>query len=181
MADYTPEQQQTLDRIKAECDEGNTRLAASTPAKIPPGARAVGSPGGYWRQQQARVLRMVPPGEILTQYGTTWFRPEPRYDGPIVEVAVSMLLGVRDVDFAARAVTKRPARPNATVRRFRTSDLWLNGYQLLHTPSERNPLHVSVFYGQIVGPDQRDQARASWADPSRVTLDALAISAGEAL
>lgn len=182
MTDYTAEEQQILDRIKSECEHANAEFPQVLANRLAPGARPVGSPGGHWRQPQARILRMVPPGEILTQYGTDYFRAQPRFEAHyIVEVALSMLLGDHDTAFAAQMVTRKPARANATVRRFRTSDLWLNGYRVLHTPSEFNPAHVSVYYGDIYEPAQRELARASWEDSNRVTLDALAILAGEAL
>ncbi len=179
MTNYTPEQREILDKLTADLDEGNARLEAA--AQVPEGARLVGTPGGYWRQPQGRVIRLVPPGNVVSQYGTTWFRPAPRFDLPTYEVALSMMLGQHSAKFAARTVTKKRPKPNANVRWFRTDDLWLNGYTVYHTPSEHNRFHVSVYYGQPVEPDQYEIAVASWARPDRVTLDELAIPAGEAI
>jgi len=181
MPDYTPEQRLILDKLKADFDEANAKLAAQASTSLPAGARMVGSAGGYWNQQQGRMFLLVPPGEILTQYGTSWFRAEPRFEAYTVQVAVSMLKGQHSKAYAARKVTRMPPRNNANVRYFRTDDLWLNGYTVYHAPSEHNELHISVYFGNPAEPDQLESARASWADPNRVTLDALAVPAGEAV
>ncbi|WP_445160956.1 hypothetical protein ACTXG5_22875 [Mycobacterium sp. Dal123C01] len=93
----------------------------------------------------------------------------------MVEMDVSMLLGRLDVEQTARFVTKRPPKPSAAVRYFNSDDLYLNGYLVTLTPSERIPTHVSVHFGPPFGIKDVEQARASWADPDRVTLDSLAL------
>jgi hypothetical protein len=174
----TAEQRQWLVDLAASLAEANRRLDAAPP---PPGLAPVGTPGRHWRTPQARRIRHVLPGSIVTQYGTTWFRERPRWDAPIVEVAVSMLLGLQSVEYAAMMVTRQsPPKPEATVRCFRTDDLYLAGYFVMHTPTESNPRHVSVFYGEPCGPDEVEKAMACWSDAGRVTLESLAITAGEA-
>jgi hypothetical protein len=179
MTERTAEEAWRLAAVSEQLRLRNEELAAMA---AQPGHRWVGAPGS-WRAPQARVIRWVPPGNILTQYGTETFREEPRFDAlpPMVEVEVSMILGRRSVADAARIVTKRPPRPNATVRYFRTDDLYLNGYSVAHTPTERNPGHVSVHYGQLVHIDQVELARAHWSQRGRVTLESLAVRAGEAM
>jgi hypothetical protein len=107
--EQTPEQRQWLADTKARLVELNARFAAVPPS---PGHRTVGTPGGHWRAPQARRLRYVLPGEILTQYGTTWFRERPRWDAPIVEVSLSMLLGRQTIEYAAKMVTRQPPKPD---------------------------------------------------------------------
>lgn len=177
MTDYTPEQQQLLNDVRAQLEAANAQIEAMVP---PQGARYVGAPGGHWRTPQARVVRFVPPGEIVTQYGTTWFREVPEFYAPKVDIEVSMILGQRDVEFAAFRVTRRRPRGTATVRYFRTDDLWLHGYYVAKTPSEHFPEHVSIYYGD---PNVNDveAAVARWGDPERVTLEQIAIPAGEAI
>jgi hypothetical protein len=96
---YTVEQQETLQRLRSEIEAANTSLTAEVGSRLAPGARLIGTPG-YWRQPQGRLFLLVPPGEILNQYGTTWFRALPRFDAPIVQVAISMLLGKHSVAMA---------------------------------------------------------------------------------
>lgn len=180
MGDYSAEEKQFLAELTARLNSANKELDKRVELSKPPGARDVGSPGGHWRQPQSRSIRFVPPGEMLTQYGTTWFREIPRFEAPIVEVEVSMMLGLRDVNFAARMVTGRRPKRDARVRHFRTDDLCLNGYLAAHTPTERNRHHVSIYYGQFVGVEEVELAMNSWLQPNRVTLESLAIPAGEA-
>ena len=93
----------------------------------------------------------------------------------MVEIDVSMLRGRLGINETARIVTKRPPKPSARVRYFSTDDLYLNGYFVTLTPSERISNHVSVHFGPPFGIKDVEQARASWADPNRVTLDVLAL------
>lgn len=179
MMEYTNDEQQRLDEIMAAIDAA--LLEPDAPGDPPPGTRRVGTPGGHWRTAQDRVALLVRPGEIVTQYGTTWFRELPQFYGQISEVEISMMLGRRDVEFAAWKVLRRGPKKVSTVRYFRSSDLWLNGYIPALTPTEHNRFHVSIYYGGLARPSDVEQAAATWADPSRVTLESLAISANEAL
>jgi hypothetical protein len=163
-----------LDTLKAEL----AALNAETD-KLPyrPGTRDVGSPGGRWRTLQGRPLRWVLPGETITQYGTSaaGFREQPRFDAqfPMVEMEVSMMLGRVSAQEAARFVTMRPPKPSARARYFNTDDLYRNGYTVLHTPSERIPNHVSVYFGAPFAINDLQKARAQWFSPGRVTLESL--------
>ena len=180
MVERTPEDEQRLIEITRWVNARNAELEASL---TPPGYRRVGSPRGNWRTPQARVVRWIPPGYWLTQYGSTDqpFRAQPRFEGlQVVEVEVSMVRGRRSVEETAQLISKKPPKPAAAVCFFRTADLWLKGYLVAHTPNERNPNHVSVHYGEAVTTDRHEIARARWAEPDRVTLDSLAIPADEA-
>lgn len=122
---YTAEQQARLAAMRVEFDAMNAELEANQQA--PPGMRLVGTPGGDWRTPQAQVVRLVPTGEIITQYGTSWFRAAPEFHAPVVQIEVSMIRGKRSVEFAAQKVLRRPKpKPDSRVRYFRTDDLWLN-------------------------------------------------------
>lgn len=182
MSRYTHEDRQHLKQLAEMIQRKNAELEQVKAARAEPGARWVGSRRSNWRTPQMRVVRWVPPGHRLTQYGTTDkpFREEPRFDTPIVEVEVSMILGHREVQEVAMLLTGKPAKPTATVRYFRTADLYLAGYLVAHTPSERIPNHVSVHYRTPHDVHHCEDAMATWAEEGRVTLESLAIPAGEA-
>jgi hypothetical protein len=91
-----------------------------------------------------------------------------------------MFLGLLSADEIARIVTKRPPKPHARARYFRSDDLLLNGYCLVSARSDRVPEHISIYFGAPVGLNELEQARAAWSQAGRVTLEELTISADEA-
>ncbi len=121
-----------------------------------------------WWRENVTVASDVGPGQFVTQYGTTWFRDAPRFDEG--ESDISMCLGRRTADEAARMVTRRPAGPDARARVFRVSDLRAAGYVVRLTPTPLNPGHVS-----ILAPGEPGDRLAWWSRPERVTLAVLAI------
>lgn len=124
MPNFTPKQIEFLEGVRQLVEALNPAFAG---LPMPPGTRPVGSPGGHWKTRQTKVVRFVPPGEILTQYGTDWFRERPEFYPPKVDIEVSMMRGKHDVTFAAFRVTRKGPKPKATVRYFRTDDLWVEG------------------------------------------------------
>jgi hypothetical protein len=182
MTDYSPEERQQLADRTAWVDELNSYGAEAVLEDLPEGGRLVGTPGGDWRQPQGGNERLIPPGQILTQYGRRTFREVPRFETyKPPEVEISMIVGQHTVDVVARLVTRLEPRAGAQVRYFRSDDLWLKNYLVIHTPREWNPGHASIYYREIHTRDQLEISKIAWSDAGRATLQALAISAGEAL
>lgn len=182
MSRYSHDERRRLREIVEWIQTKNAELERES---VNSGVRQVGTPGGNWRTPQKPIHRLVPPGHRLTQYGTTDsarpFREFPRHNHPAkVETAVSMILGSVTVHEAALLVTRKSAKPTATVRYFRTADLWLAGYLIAHTPNEKNRKHVSVHYQAIYEIHRWQEAMAVWDQEGRVTLESLAIPATEA-
>lgn len=171
----TPEDEQRVIEITALVNARNAELEAR-------GGGGSEARGGNWRSGQSRLVRWIPPGYWLTQWGSLDqpFRAQPRFEGLNVEVEVSMVRGRQTLEKTARLVTHKPPKPNSAIRFFRTTDLWLNGYVVAATPTRKNPHHASVHYKEPVPIESASLAQAHWNEPGRVTLDHLAVPADEA-
>ena len=168
---FTPSDRDRLEQIRARLVAENERIKRKVSVQGPPPDNPAS-----WRSKRGLVRQFVLPGEILSQYGTTYFRAHPRFDDEPPQLAVSMAWGRCTVDEVTRLVTGRPARSNSNVRYFRTDDLYLNDYQAVHVVyNDRFPNHVAVHFKQIFTKAQLDSARACWGESGRVTLDAIAI------
>lgn len=105
----------------------------------------------------------------LTQFGTDVFREEPRW---AIEMDVSTLLGQLSVEETVRAAFGRPPKPHHRRRWFRVARLTENAYRCIDTGHRKNPIHASIVAG--CPGDDIEIHRAWWANPGRVTLEALA-------
>lgn len=110
--------------------------------------------------------RMIPSRDIaddewVTQYGRGedggfgTFRNSPRYPR---ESEISMIWGRIGVDEAAMIVTGRARSPLCRVRQCLAGDLRRRGFKVVHTPTPRNPMHVSVYLPGTDGQWDNDEA-----------------------
>jgi hypothetical protein len=117
------------------------------------GARGVGRSllAKRWATLARVRQRNLPPLErhdALTQFGRRWragewqFRNHPK-EG---QVEVSLLAGLYSVGRATVLIARRDLDSNDGVRYARVSCLAEAGFELVRTPSHRNPDHVSVKF-----------------------------------
>ncbi|UVT31523.1 hypothetical protein SEA_MASK_91 [Mycobacterium phage Mask] len=111
----------------------------------------------------------------LTQFGTDWFREQPRFES---EFDVSALLGKLSLSEAIYASLGRPPGPKHRIRVFDVVRLVVHNYRCLHTPSSRNPQHASILAG-CGHCDDIEIHRAWWSDPGRTPLRSLVEEGGE--
>lgn len=145
-----------------------------------------------WDGDQCRSMAVVDPREVawVSQFGRVdgegnhEFREVPRFEriNPI-EFEVSMMRGHRTAEEVAFAVRHMRAperkRKRDRVRWFRTEALLNAGYFVMHTPTPRNPDHVSVYGnikpGELLNLEVNTQW---WFSSARVTLSSLAHGIG---
>lgn len=107
----------------------------------------------------------------LTQFGTDYFREQPRYE---MEFDVSALLGKLTLVQTVYAIFGRKPHSGHTNRYFAIPKLVEASYRCLHTGRVRNPQHASILAGC---PDDDMEAHKSWwSDPRRIALSLLAES-----
>lgn len=107
----------------------------------------------------------------LTQFGTDWFRSEPRFEQ---EFDVSALKGRLNLQETVYAILGRKPKSHHRHRHFQVTRLVDCMYQCLDTGWARNPQHASILAGCTE--EDIEAHKAWWADPGRVTLDRLAES-----
>jgi hypothetical protein len=112
----------------------------------------------------------IPDGAVLTQYGSAAvpdgqvFRSKPRHPR---EFELSMLLGDVGLDAAVKYVRKRAVEPNDRIRTTTAGKLRELGFRVIHTPSVRIPIHVSVTVptGHVEWDDAQEFAFSSAFPP----------------
>lgn len=125
---------------------------------------------GSWRAAKTPKRRWVVAGS-LSQFGTTWFRDEPRWES---EWGVSVVRGVRDARTLYRLMTGKPVPPpDATTRFFSAQQLRSEPYMVLCAPSIKNPYHSLICAG-IHEYHETDASRSWWRQPARRRLDVYA-------
>lgn len=101
------------------------------------------------KKRPIATVRDIGDDEILTQYGQEredgrGFRGQPRFDRD--ERDVSMIAGKLSVIEAIRLISSRSTlAPQDAVRHFSVGALREADYVVVHTPTKRNPDHVSVI------------------------------------
>ncbi|WP_195167890.1 hypothetical protein [Mycobacteroides abscessus] len=104
----------------------------------------------------------------LTQFGTDWFREEPRFEQ---EFDVSVLLGNLTLKQTVYAMLGRKPKEHHCKRHFRVERLTAARYRCLHSAHPNNPQHASILAGCS---DEDIEAHiAWWSDPRREKLESL--------
>jgi hypothetical protein len=113
--------------------------------------------------------------EYLTQYGQegsegSQFRGQPRFD-QTGEQDLSMLVGKFSAQEALELIAShRSVTPRDSVRYFLVKDLRERDYVITHTPTLKNPYHISV-----AAPDGVD-AREWWTAQGEPMLELLRLT-----
>ncbi|HEX5403528.1 MAG TPA: hypothetical protein VFX16_14640 [Pseudonocardiaceae bacterium] len=103
--------------------------------------------------------RLIEDHEILTQYGQegpdgSEFKGQPRFDDA-GERDLSMLLGKMDAAEALGYIAShKTVSDRDSVRYFQVGALRESGYVITHTPSLKNPYHISVTAPEDCDPRQ---------------------------
>lgn len=133
--------------------------------------------GANWaRKGQSRPdAREIGDEEILTQYGQEGpdgekFRGQPRFDDT-GEQELSMLVGKMTVKEALSYIAShKTVSPNDSVRYFQVGALRERDYVITHTPSRKNPYHISVSAPEGCDP------RKWWSSEGEPMLEILRLS-----
>jgi len=114
----------------------------------------------------------LPPTDCLSQYGTTYFREHPRWEGATPpETDVSMQHGQLTAAEVARVITRRPPQRSDRVRHFYVGELEDNEYWVRADADPSLPRHCSVT--SPMAPACTPECKAWWENSGRVTLESL--------